>query len=136
MLSVAAEPKSGETFTLTSQYVFNCTYSGLNQFSGGFAGTKIGLKHEVTELALIEVPEILKEKGVTVMDGPFFQLCLFLLADYTLCPMFVTHHTLAGRMRNVCIPTKSLTNTIAQLELTEWFEIWPDIYPCFLTRSI
>ena len=77
MLSVAAEPKSGETFTLSSQYVFNCTYSGLNQFSGGFAGTKIGLKHEVTELALIQVPEILKEKGVTVMDGPFFSIMPF-----------------------------------------------------------
>jgi glycine/D-amino acid oxidase-like deaminating enzyme len=67
---VGAEP-------IICRYVFNCTYSGLNQFSGDFPGTQTSLKHEVTEMALMEVPEALKEIGVTVMDGPFFSMMPF-----------------------------------------------------------
>jgi hypothetical protein len=67
---VGAEP-------IICRYVFNCTYSGLNQFSGDFPGTQTSLKHEVTEMALMEVPEALKEIGVTVMDGLFFSMMPF-----------------------------------------------------------
>lgn len=54
--------------------VFNCTYSGLNQLAGDFPGTHMSLKHEITEMALIEVPEVLSKVGVTVMDGAFFSI--------------------------------------------------------------
>jgi glycine/D-amino acid oxidase-like deaminating enzyme len=76
-LSVAIQSKSGDTSSINSRYVFNCTYSGLNQFSGDFHGTKTALKHEVTEMALIQASEVLKEIGVTVMDGPFFSIMPF-----------------------------------------------------------
>jgi L-2-hydroxyglutarate oxidase LhgO len=76
-LSVAIQSKSGDTSSINSRYVFNCTYSGLNQFSGDFPGTKTALKHEVTEMALMQAPEVLKEIGVTVMDGPFFSMMPF-----------------------------------------------------------
>ena len=76
-LSVAVQSKSGETSSINCRYVFNCTYSGLNQFSGDFPGTKTGLKQEVTEMALMQAPEVLKEIGVTVMDGPFFSMMPF-----------------------------------------------------------
>jgi len=60
-----------------ARYVFNCTYSGLNQLGGEFAGTRTKLKHEITEMALVQVPPALRGLGVTVMDGPFFSMMPF-----------------------------------------------------------
>ena len=62
---------------LKSRYVFNCTYSGLNQLSGDFPGTQIKLKHEIAEMALMQVPSELTGLGVTVMDGAFFSMMPF-----------------------------------------------------------
>jgi glycine/D-amino acid oxidase-like deaminating enzyme len=76
-LIVATQSKSGTNSFITCRYVFNCTYSGLNQFSGDFPGTQTGLKQEVTEMALMQVPDVLKDLGVTVMDGPFFSMMPF-----------------------------------------------------------
>ncbi|OZI42228.1 D amino acid oxidase (DAO) family protein [Bordetella genomosp. 5] len=76
-LSVATEAKSGERSPIRCRYAFNCTYSGLNQFSGDFPGTQTRLKQEVTEMALMQVPAVLEDIGVTVMDGPFFSMMPF-----------------------------------------------------------
>lgn len=76
-LAVAIQPESGNVSSINCRYVFNCTYSGLNQFSGDFPGTKTGLKHEITEMALMQMPDELKEIGITVMDGPFFSMMPF-----------------------------------------------------------
>lgn len=76
-LAVAIQPKSGAASSISCRYVFNCTYSGLNQFSGDFPGTQTGLKQEVTEMALMQVPKELKDIGITVMDGPFFSMMPF-----------------------------------------------------------
>ena len=76
-LIVATQSKSVDALSISCRYAFNCTYSGLNQFSGDFPGTKMGLKHEITEMALMQAPEELKEIGVTVMDGPFFSMMPF-----------------------------------------------------------
>lgn len=57
--------------------VFNCTYSGLNQIGGDFGGTHTKLKHEATEMALMQMPDSLKNIGITVMDGPFFSMMPF-----------------------------------------------------------
>lgn len=62
---------------VTCSYVFNCTYSGLNQFAGDFPGTQTRLKQEITEMALMDVPPVLQELGITVMDGPFFSMMPF-----------------------------------------------------------
>lgn len=62
---------------LNCHYIFNCTYSGLNQFSGDFPSTQIKLKHEVAEMALMQAPLELANLGVTVMDGPFFSMMPF-----------------------------------------------------------
>ncbi|CAB3889182.1 FAD-dependent oxidoreductase [Achromobacter deleyi] len=77
VLSVSACDNSGETEILSCQYVFNCTYSGLNQLRGDFPGTHTGLKQEITEMALVQVPTELAEIGITVMDGPFFSMMPF-----------------------------------------------------------
>lgn len=76
-LIVETQTKSGDVSSTTCRYVFNCTYSGLNQFSGDFPGTQTELKQEVTEMALMQAPNVLKEIGVTVMDGPFFSMMPF-----------------------------------------------------------
>ena len=57
--------------------IFNCTYSGLNQIGGDFSGTHTKLKHEITEIALMKMPDSLKNTGITVMDGPFFSIIPF-----------------------------------------------------------
>lgn len=62
---------------IACRYVFNCTYSGLNQFGGDFAGTRTHLKQEITEMALMDAPPALKGLGITVMDGPFFSMMPF-----------------------------------------------------------
>jgi glycine/D-amino acid oxidase-like deaminating enzyme len=76
-LVVTMRHETGDTELLSCRYVFNCTYSGLNQFNGDFPGTQTGLKQEVTEMALMQVPAALKGVGVTVMDGPFFSMMPF-----------------------------------------------------------
>ena len=76
-LTVTLKLSSGDTTSINARYVFNCTYSGLNQFGGDFPGTETHLKHEVTEMALMEVPDELKHIGITVMDGPFFSVMPF-----------------------------------------------------------
>jgi glycine/D-amino acid oxidase-like deaminating enzyme len=62
---------------LGTRYVFNCTYSGLNQLGGDYAGTRTRLKHEITEMALVAAPPALSGIGVTVMDGPYFSMMPF-----------------------------------------------------------
>lgn len=76
-LRVIMREKDGREAEIVSRYVFNCTYSGLNQFAGDFPGTRTSLKQEITELALMRVPPALKEVGITVMDGPFFSMMPF-----------------------------------------------------------
>lgn len=62
---------------LLSDALFNCTYAGLNQIGGDFGNVGRKLKQEIAELALVEVPEPLKNIGITVMDGPFFSMMPF-----------------------------------------------------------
>lgn len=76
-LLVVAHPDGGADELISCRYVFNCTYSGLNQFKGDFPGTRTGLKQEITEMALMQVPPALQGLGVTVMDGPFFSMMPF-----------------------------------------------------------
>jgi glycine/D-amino acid oxidase-like deaminating enzyme len=76
-LNVLVENKSGGEELINSRYVFNCAYSGLNQLGGEFPGTQTGLKQEITEMALMQMPPELHGLGVTVMDGPFFSMMPF-----------------------------------------------------------
>lgn len=67
----------GETRSLTARRVFNCTYAGLNGLGSGFGRLRSTLKHEITEMALLSMPDELAGLGVTVMDGPFFSTMPF-----------------------------------------------------------
>lgn len=76
-LRVVLSSESEGNAAVTSRYVFNCTYSGLNQLGGGFHGTLTRLKQEITEMALMQVTPELAGLGITVMDGPFFSMMPF-----------------------------------------------------------
>lgn len=76
-LRVTLAAQGNEKEQIRCRYVFNCTYSGLNQFGGDFPGTRTGLKQEITEMALMQMPPILNDLGITVMDGPFFSIMPF-----------------------------------------------------------
>lgn len=65
------------TYSIHSGLVFNCAYSGLSSFVGGFSSTQLELKHEIAEVALIRVPAELRDLGITVMDGPFWSALPF-----------------------------------------------------------
>jgi glycine/D-amino acid oxidase-like deaminating enzyme len=76
-LRVVVQPDRGAEESIFCRYVFNCTYSGLNQFKGDFPGTHTRLKQEIAEMALMQAPPVLGGLGITVMDGPFFSMMPF-----------------------------------------------------------
>ena len=66
-----------ETLNISSKQVFNCTYSLLNAVLAGSEIELIPLRHEMTEMCIVDVPEELKKVGITVMCGPFFSVMPF-----------------------------------------------------------
>lgn len=67
---------AGES-TVLARHVFNCTYANLNFLNAQSGYSLIPLKYEMTEMALVKVPEELDGKGFTIMCGPFFSLMPF-----------------------------------------------------------
>lgn len=57
--------------------VFNCTYSMINSILYNSKLELIPLKHQLTEMCIVEPPTILENAGVTVMCGPFFSIMPF-----------------------------------------------------------
>jgi glycine/D-amino acid oxidase-like deaminating enzyme len=68
---------AGETVALDCDWVFNCTYSAINRLNHHSNLPLVPLKHELTELALVEIPPELEGTSVTLMCGPFFSLMPF-----------------------------------------------------------
>lgn len=71
------ELKLGDGSSWSSRLVFNCTYSNINMLLNHSGLSLLPMKHEMTEIALLEVPEELINLGITVMDGPFFSTMPF-----------------------------------------------------------
>ncbi|PSW65244.1 amino acid oxidase [Photobacterium leiognathi subsp. mandapamensis] len=67
----------GTEFKVISQQVFNCTYAMLNNVINNSGLEFIPLKHEMTEMCIVDVPEQFKNTGLTVMCGPFFSVMPF-----------------------------------------------------------
>ncbi|MCY7354506.1 MAG: FAD-dependent oxidoreductase [Lysobacter sp.] len=76
-LLLEVRSKEGAVERITSPYVFNCTYSGINHVAGDALRTDTVLKQELTEIAMVMPPVALQGLGVTVMDGPFFSMMPF-----------------------------------------------------------
>ena len=68
---------SGERRELRCRHVYNCTYSRLNEVLARSGLETIHLRHEATEMALIELPPSLLNLSITVMCGPFFSVMPF-----------------------------------------------------------
>jgi glycine/D-amino acid oxidase-like deaminating enzyme len=62
--------------TLEAALVINCTYARTN-WTVRQSSSMSRLKHEIAEIALMEVPRELEGVGITVMDGPFFSCMPF-----------------------------------------------------------
>lgn len=60
-----------------AKQVYVCAYSGINDLLEKSKLPVLPLKHELTEMPLIKVPDELKGFGITVMDGPFFGVMPF-----------------------------------------------------------
>lgn len=58
-------------------YVFNATYAGLNRLTSASGLPIIPLKHEIAEMALVDLPPELEGLSVTMMCGPFFSFMPF-----------------------------------------------------------
>jgi glycine/D-amino acid oxidase-like deaminating enzyme len=67
----------GDGSSLVGRHVLNCTYANINTLLKRSGLPILPMKHEVTEMALIEAPDELKNLGITVMDGPFFSTMPF-----------------------------------------------------------
>lgn len=65
------------TQTLTAERVFNCTYAQINNLHRKSGLELLALKHEITEMCLVELPEGMKDFSITMMDGPFFSIMPF-----------------------------------------------------------
>jgi glycine/D-amino acid oxidase-like deaminating enzyme len=61
---------------LQGRYVFNCTYSQISRV-GDIPRYSNKLRHEIAELALVQVPGKFQSLGLTIVDGPFFSLMPF-----------------------------------------------------------
>jgi glycine/D-amino acid oxidase-like deaminating enzyme len=62
---------------IAGKSVLNCTYSRLNGLLVRSGLPALRLKHELTELALVNVPPELEGSSFTMMCGPFFSLMPF-----------------------------------------------------------
>lgn len=58
-------------------FVLNATYGSVNQIIELAGFEPFNIKYELCEIILCEVNDILKDVGITVMDGPFFSIMPF-----------------------------------------------------------
>jgi len=65
---------------IESPFVLNATYASINQVIDRVEGVEkkfFNIKYELCEIILCEPSKMLKDNGITVMDGPFFSIMPF-----------------------------------------------------------
>lgn len=62
---------------IESKAVYNCTYAGINTLLHNSHLPLLSLKSEITEMALIQIPNELENTSITIMDGAFFSMMPF-----------------------------------------------------------
>lgn len=78
----------------TTKKIFNCAYSQINKLHRLSGLPLVGLKHEIAEMCLVELPAGMEDFSVTVMDGPFFSIMPFPSRGlHTLSHVRYTPHT-------------------------------------------
>jgi len=63
--------------TYSAKHVLNTSYSLINLVNDASALPMLPLKHELTEMCLVNMPPELADKAFTIMCGPFFSLMPF-----------------------------------------------------------
>jgi glycine/D-amino acid oxidase-like deaminating enzyme len=95
--AVVTLERDGDELHVECELVLNCTYSRLNRLLVDSGAASIPMKHELTEMALIQPPPELGGAAVTVMDGPFFSMMpypsrgLFTLSHVRYTPHYSWH---------------------------------------------
>lgn len=80
--------------TYYAERVFNCTYSQINNLHRKSDLPLVGLKHEIAEMCLVELPKGMENFSITIMDGPFFSIMPFPSRGlHTLSHVRYTPHT-------------------------------------------
>lgn len=78
---------------LRAPLVLNCTYAGINTLLINSNLSPLSLKYELTEMALVQVPDALDNLSFTIMDGAFFSLMPYPARKcYTLSHVRYTPH--------------------------------------------
>jgi glycine/D-amino acid oxidase-like deaminating enzyme len=91
-LVVRVAGPSGEQ-PVSAEMVFNCTYAAMNRLLASSELPIIPVGYEQAELAIVDPPEVLSDKAITVMCGPFFSLMPFPpLRKHTLSHVRYTPH--------------------------------------------
>ena len=87
--------KDGQSFE--SGFVLNAAYAGVNEIiSGLFPEDLFAIKYELCEIILCDAGELLKNTGITVMDGPFFSIMPFGLTGlHSLTSVTFTPHAVS-----------------------------------------
>lgn len=63
--------------SVSTQFLLNATYAGVNQILKMLSLEPFGIKYELCEIILCTVSDELNNTGLTVMDGPFFSIMPF-----------------------------------------------------------
>lgn len=106
------ETESGKNYDL----VLNCTYADLLNLN--FAKRPSVLEYEIAELALVELPELLKNFGFTLMCGPFFSTLPFPSTNYH----SFSHVRYTPHLRWTSVDRVDSTKVLAEYEKVSRFE--------------
>ncbi|HEY5752177.1 MAG TPA: FAD-dependent oxidoreductase [Chthoniobacterales bacterium] len=82
----------GTEGSVTASRVFNCSYSQLNALLYNSRLPLIPLKHEITEMVHVEIPDEIQGLGITLVCGPFFSLMPLHKGLYTFSHVRYTPH--------------------------------------------
>lgn len=102
-----------------TKFLLNATYASINQIISLFQGYHelFKIKYELCEIILCKVSELLKNTGITVMDGPFFSVMPFgktglhSLTSVTFTPHITSYSSLPSfpcqkKSKNYCTPER------------------------------
>jgi len=63
--------------SISAPFLLNATYASVNQIIHHLGETPFAIKYELCEIILVTPNDALAQKGITVMDGPFFSIMPF-----------------------------------------------------------
>ena len=136
------EPQGDKYLLSTGQkadHIYLCTYGNLNHTLTTSGLKPLPLRFELTEMALLEPSQQLRQKAITVMDGPFFSffpypsLGLNTLSHVTYTPHF---HWQKETFPHYFSDLSQLSSSNHKAMLADASRWLPDIRQCHYRKSI